>query len=153
MLKVQNILVPTDFSDHSESAFHLACALARDYGGRLVVLHVMPAVAVAPAASVELLSLSVGEIRQATERQLHEIRPSDPATPVEHRLEEGDPATAILKVAQEMHADLIVLGTHGRTGLTRLLMGSIAEHVIRNAGCPVLTVKNPIPESVETDDP
>ena len=60
---------------------------------------------------------------------------------LEHRLEEGDPATMILNVAQETGAGLIVMGTHGRTGLERLLMGSVAEQVMRKAPCPVLTMR------------
>jgi universal stress protein A len=58
---------------------------------------------------------------------------------------EGDPAEMILRVAEEVHADLIVMGTHGRTGLSRLLMGSVAEQVVRRAPCPVLTMKAPFP--------
>ena len=63
------------------------------------------------------------------------------------RVHEGDPATQIVRVAQETRCDLIVLGTHGRTGLGRLLMGSVAEQVLRKAPCPVLTVKTPFPET------
>jgi nucleotide-binding universal stress UspA family protein len=62
---------------------------------------------------------------------------------VETRLLEGEPARTIVDLAREAGADLIVLGSHGRTGLDRLLMGSVAEHVVRKAGCPVLTVKSP----------
>jgi hypothetical protein len=85
------------------------------------------------------------EQRQALQKQLHEIKPSDTTIPVEHLLEEGDPTTAILQVAQERRCDLIVMGTHGRTGLGRLLMGSVAEQSVRKAPCPVLTVKLPQP--------
>jgi len=63
----------------------------------------------------------------------------------EHKLLVGDPASAIVEAAEEENVDLIVLGTHGRTGLTRLLMGSVAENVVRKAKCPVLTVKHPSP--------
>jgi nucleotide-binding universal stress UspA family protein len=62
---------------------------------------------------------------------------------VEHHLKEGDPAAEILRLAQEARVDLIVMGMHGRTGLGRLLMGSVAERVVRQAPCPVLTVKVP----------
>jgi nucleotide-binding universal stress UspA family protein len=74
---------------------------------------------------------------------LRRIQSPDPAVPVEHRLAEGDSAEEILRLAQESGCDLIVLGTHGRTGLPRLLMGSVAEQVVRKAPCPVLTVKAP----------
>jgi nucleotide-binding universal stress UspA family protein len=60
---------------------------------------------------------------------------------MEYKLAKGDPASPIIKVAEEMACDLIVLGTHGRTGLGRVLMGSVAEHVMRSAPCPVLVVK------------
>jgi len=66
---------------------------------------------------------------------------------MERRLEQGDATTEILRVAREESADLIVMGTHGRTGLGRLLMGSVAEQVMRRAPCPVLTVKSPVPET------
>ena len=72
---------------------------------------------------------------------LEAVVPTDPTVPYEHRLITGDPATAIARLAEEEQADLIVMGTHGRTGLTRLLMGSVAEAVVRRAPCPVLTYK------------
>jgi nucleotide-binding universal stress UspA family protein len=76
---------------------------------------------------------------------LEQIRPADPRLEVRHRLAEGDPAEEILRAAEEEGADLIVMGTHGRGGLSRLLMGSVAEAVMRKALCPVLTVRGPIP--------
>jgi nucleotide-binding universal stress UspA family protein len=71
---------------------------------------------------------------------------------LEHRLVEGDAATVILQVATEIKCDLIVMGTHGRTGLSRLLMGSVAEQVVRNASCPVLTVKTPQHEAPSSEE-
>jgi nucleotide-binding universal stress UspA family protein len=73
--------------------------------------------------------------------QLARISPTDSSVSTQHRLLEGDPAEEILKVAQGEGVDMIVMGTHGATGLTRLLMGSVAEHVLRKAPCPVLTVR------------
>ena len=70
------------------------------------------------------------------------LKPSDPKTCVRYVTAEGDRATVILTTAREAGCDLIVIGTHGRTGLKRLLMGSVAEEVVRNAPCLVLTVKN-----------
>jgi nucleotide-binding universal stress UspA family protein len=66
---------------------------------------------------------------------------------VEHRLEEGDPVKGILRVARELARDLIVMGIHGRTGPNRLLMGSVAEQIVRKSVCPVLTIRTPLPES------
>jgi nucleotide-binding universal stress UspA family protein len=73
-----------------------------------------------------------------------------PSVLVERRLEEGDPIGEILRAAAEVPCDLIVMGTHGRTGLARLLMGSVAEEVVRKAPCPVVTVKTPFPVATPT---
>jgi nucleotide-binding universal stress UspA family protein len=78
-----------------------------------------------------------------TRGKLAQVRPADHRVKVEHRLLNGDPAEEILKIAKAEQADLIVLGTHGSTGLARLLLGSVAESVLRGADCPVLTIKTP----------
>jgi nucleotide-binding universal stress UspA family protein len=143
----RTILLPTDFSDHSDYALKLACALARDYRASLVLLHVgPPATALAHAALLPVLATRHEELRQ----QLRQLVPADAKLHVEPRVEQGDPAAEILRVAQETHADLIVMGTHGRTGIGRLLMGSVAELVLRQAVCPVVMVKTP---HTETDLP
>jgi nucleotide-binding universal stress UspA family protein len=139
MLSIQTIVHPTDFSEHSDYAFRLACSLARDQRARLVVLHVAPSFVV---SSGQLLTPIQTEFRvDQLWKDLHGIRAEDPEVRLEHRLAKGDPATEILRVAQEIHCDLLVLGTHERTGLGRLLMGSVAEQVVRKAPCTVLTVK------------
>lgn len=141
MLAIGTILHPTDFSEHSKHAFHLACSLARDHGARVVLLHVV----VPPMTSCEgvVLPPPIEEATEDAKRRLSQIKLAD--IPIEHRVAEGDPAEMILRVAEEVHADLIVMGTHGRTGLSRLLMGSVAEQVMRKAPCPVLTMKAPFP--------
>jgi nucleotide-binding universal stress UspA family protein len=141
VLPIHTILYPTDFSDRSEYAFPLACALARDYGARLVILHVAPAPTIIYAEGVIPPDPEAAS-REARER-LNRLTVPDADVRAERRLEEGTPAAEILRVAQQIHADLIVLGTHGRTGLTRLLMGSVAEQVVRQAPCPVLTLTAP----------
>ncbi len=148
MLPIKTILHPTDFSPRSDVAFQLACVLARDAGARLVVLHVLerPLIVYSGMELAPPLP-SPEEERRARRERLQQVRPADPAVAVEHRLEEGDPATAILQVAQEAGCDLIVMGTHGRTGLGRLLMGSVADKVVREAPCLVMTVKAPLPAS------
>jgi nucleotide-binding universal stress UspA family protein len=79
--------------------------------------------------------------------KLHKMQAEGAKVPVEHQLLfVGDPAEEILRVAQAVKADLVVLGTHGRTGLGRLLMGSVAEQIVRRAPCPVVTVKVPLPQ-------
>ena len=75
--------------------------------------------------------------------ELSRLQPRDPKVRVEHLLQAGEPVEEILRVAREGPCDLIVMGTHGRTGLSRLLMGSVAEAVVRTASCPVVTIKSP----------
>ena len=142
MLAIRTVLHPTDFSESSAAAFRLACALVRDYGAKLVVLHAYPApVALDDVAARRL----AGEPEKSLTEKLHAIQPNEPGHPVIHLLVEGRPADTILGVATEVSADLIVMGTHGRSGLRRLLMGSVAEAVMREAPCPVVTVKAPLP--------
>ena len=138
MLFIQTILFPTDFSDHSERALELARALARDYGARLVLLHVAaPPELASEAALVFRVWFEQAELK----RKLRRLVAAHANLRPEHCFEQGDAAAEILRVAREERADLIVMGTHGRTGLGRLLMGSVAEQVLRRAPCPVLTVK------------
>ena len=145
MLPIHTILHPTDFSASSKCALQLAGSLARDYGAHLIVLHVAPL----PAA---LYGFGEGVIPpdmdwdQEARDELEQIQVADPKVHLSHRLEEGDPVTEILRVAEETNADIIVLGTHGRRGMQRLLMGSVAELVVRRAKCPVLTVRTPLTE-------
>jgi len=153
MLPIHTILHPTDFSERSALAFRLACALARDYGARLILLHVTAPPLVAYGEGV-VIPPTAAEARHDREREeLHRLRPADPEVVAEHRLMEGDAVGAILAAARETHADLVVMGTHGRTGLRRLLMGSVAEQVVRRAPCPVLTVRTPFPEAVPAAQP
>jgi len=140
MLPIKTILHPTDFSEPSRQAFRMACAVARDYGARVVVAHVM----VLPLHAYREFGPLIpdpetveGEVRQSLEA----LRPPHPAVPVEYRLCKGDAAIEIVALAEDLKADLIVMGTHGRTGLRRLALGSVAEVVLRRAPCPVLTVK------------
>jgi nucleotide-binding universal stress UspA family protein len=146
MLKIKTILHATDFSERSNNALHVACSLARDYGATLVVLHVAPPPIIA-YGGVMTAPPPPQTDRRALMAQLRQLQSPDSKVRLEHRLEEGDAANEILRVAQESHSDVIVLGTHGRTGLGRLLMGSVAEVVVRKALCPVLTVKTPLPET------
>ena len=141
MLPIRTILYPTDFSEPSKLAFRLACALARDYGARLIVLHVVEPPPFVTYGEVEkALQLPEG-YQQELEEGLRQFQAPDPKVQMEHCLREGDPVTEILSQAQELPCDVIIMGTHGRTGLGRLLMGSVAEQVVRKAPCPVLTVR------------
>jgi nucleotide-binding universal stress UspA family protein len=97
-----------------------------------------------------LVPTPVDEAESARGR-LEEVRPADPRVRLRHRSAERTPAEEILKAAAALPADLVVMGTHGRSGLGRLLVGSVAEKVMRKAPCPVLTVKAPAP--AHTDSP
>lgn len=146
MLRFHTIVHPTDFSQGSSQAFRYASALARDCGARLVVVHAIePAVAMIGEAA--LVPYELEELRAAARKSLDELQPIDANVRLEKVLRDDPAPAAILDVADESRADLIVMGTHGRTGLTRLLLGSVAELVLRRARCPVLTVKenSPVP--------
>lgn len=134
------ILHPTDFSEFSTEAFRVACALAGTLGSRLILLHAnQPPMIVAG----EMIPVPVDTVtaRQNSLAQLHELVPTLPAAQVERYVVDGNPAEEIVRFAEDRHCSVIVMGTHGRTGLRRLLLGSIAELVVRRAPCPVLTVK------------
>ena len=143
MLPIRKILHPTDFSDRSRAAFEMAGALARDYAAELVIVHVA---APAPIFAPDGIAVA-GPTEEPYEPRvkLAAVRPDDPRVKFSHHLVEGDAADQILKVARAEGVDLIVLGTHGHTGVARLLMGSVAESVLRKAPCPVLTVRSPFP--------
>ena len=143
MFPIRQILHPTDFSEYSDHAFKLACALARDHGAKLLVLHVAFRPIVVSAEGV--VPPEPKWYQEELRNKLHTYVSPDPAVEVRHILSvEDDAAAEILRVAKNENCDLIVMGTHGRTGLTRLLMGSVAEIVVRKAPCPVLTVKVPV---------
>ena len=145
MFAPQTILHPTDYSDCSGYALGVASDLAKMNKAALLVLHVVE--------SLGPENATFGEIAEAVQPagydqrlldDLHRIRPDvPPEIHVEHLLAEGNPAAAIERIAAERHCDLIVMGTHGHRGLSRLLLGSVAEMVVRRAGCSVLVVKPP----------
>ncbi len=143
MFPLRTILYATDLAGDPEYTFRLACALARDQQARLVVLHVAEPPPFITYREMERQLEKVRGYRQELLDQLHGLRPDDPRIPVEYRLVDGDPATEILQLARVLNSDLIVLGTHGRKGLDRLLLGSVAEQVLRKAPCPVLTARAP----------
>jgi nucleotide-binding universal stress UspA family protein len=141
--KIETILFPTDFSECSQNALHLAFELTRECQARLLVLHVAtPPPFVTYGEFEKVLEKSSG-YRQELEEQLRQCQAPD--CNKEFRLAEGDPGNEIVHVAQEAQCDLIVMGTHGRKGLGRLLLGSVAEKVLRQSPCPVLMVKKPVP--------
>jgi nucleotide-binding universal stress UspA family protein len=134
VIHVKKILYPTDFSSYSNQAYFHALGLAETYGASLTVAYVH-----APG--------SPGDKAHQRE-QLEQIRPVNAKIPVSHVVLEGDPGAEIARYAADAGIDVIVIGTHGRTGVDRLVMGSVAERVMREAPCSVLVVK--LPKGVAT---
>jgi nucleotide-binding universal stress UspA family protein len=140
----RRILAPTDFSDCAEEAWSVAQRTAQALGSEVVLVHVFvePPVYGDPGEAGWTVMLDAeqwvtGELdRWAAEATKREI-------PVRTVVRRGSAATEIVAVAAEEHADLVIIGTHGRGGVTRALLGSVADRVIRTVPCPVLTVRKP----------
>ncbi len=133
MFGTKRILYPTDFSPYSNQAYFQAVTLAEVHGASLTILYVLN-------PKTDALELHAND-QDYWREQLEQIRPNNTKIPVSHVLLVGDPATAIPQYAAEAGIDMIVMGTHGRTGKERMLMGSVAEQTLRNAPCSVLVVK------------
>jgi nucleotide-binding universal stress UspA family protein len=131
VINIKGIVYATDFSPFSNQAYFHAITLAESHEASLTILHVFNAAAAG------------GQSRDYWRQQLEQIRPVNPHIPVRHVLLEGDPAEQVIRYSADNGIDLIVLGTHGRTGLERQLMGSVAEKVMGGAACSVLVVKMP----------
>jgi nucleotide-binding universal stress UspA family protein len=153
MIALKQVLVPTDFSEAAHAALTYGMELARAYGATLRILHVITEprheawLAYAPGS--EYLKL-VDQLRaDALEQMLQEVGPERMNTlPVVLDAVHGDGAEEILRYAADHAVGLIVCGTHGRRGWNRLVMGSVAEVIVRKAPCPVLTVQHPEREFV-----
>ncbi len=139
----RRILVPVDFSEPSRLAIDHATELAGTYGAEVDLLHVVEEVSLPTAYGVEPIGFAVPEIVDNSEKAL--ARMAEEEIGYEHvavEVRPGYPSTTILDYVDERNVDLVVIATHGRTGLDRLLMGSVAEKVVRRASCPVFTVKH-----------
>jgi nucleotide-binding universal stress UspA family protein len=143
MNSIKTILHSTDFSDPAQGSFQLACALASDMKARLIILHVVPPAVAYVDDLIDYTSPDHELKAWETLRRLQQTAQDGYGLEIDIDLAEGDPASEILKVARQRQCNLIVMGTHGRTGLRHLLMGSVAERVIRKASCPVLTARSP----------
>jgi nucleotide-binding universal stress UspA family protein len=141
----ERILVPVDFSEHSDLALASAGALARRFGAELDVLHVIAELGVpdpyfADAAELRALTKAARDrVPEALAERVDQVLGED--VPAGTHMEVGTPAAAIAEFAGEQGSDMIVLGSHGRTGMERVFLGSVAEGVVRRAPCAVLTVK------------
>jgi nucleotide-binding universal stress UspA family protein len=143
------ILHPTDFSDNSEYAFRTACSLAAQRQARLILLHVVPPATAPLIGEPPPNPLVAAEAQESCRGRFAWPKPPDAGIQIEGRVAEGDPPNEILRPAQTLDCELIVMGTHGRAGLSWFLMGSVAEEVLRKAHCPVLIVKPPFPETAK----
>lgn len=157
MIAIKNVLVATDFSEPSETAVGYARAMCRAFGATLHVLHVFEPLWITSAdivgGGVSLATMIQG-LEDTARKQLEtavteEDRRELKATAV--FVSSESPAREIAKYAADHRVDLVVIGTHGRSGLSRLLIGSVAEKVVRMAPCPVLTVHHPEHEFVLPD--
>jgi nucleotide-binding universal stress UspA family protein len=145
---IRSILLPTDFSRCAESALPYAASLARQMKARLVCLHVVetlvPPVGYAAVAEPLPVVDIGGQLEESAARELPKLgaRAECAGLEVEEVVAHGgDAANEIVRVARERDVDLIVISSHGRTGLGRIIFGSTAESVVRHAHCPVLVVK------------
>ena len=143
-MKVNKILYATDFSSNSEAAFRYASSLASAENATLYIVHVDD---VTPGLVFGDVGYGyvpeVDEITREEHRELLKLVPPRQEVKYEHHLLRGDAAGELLRITESEDIDLIIMGTHGRTGLSRALMGSVAEKVVRRAKCPVLTIKQP----------
>ncbi|HKT80110.1 MAG TPA: universal stress protein [Vicinamibacterales bacterium] len=145
MIEIRNILCPVDFSEFSKHAIDNAAAIANWYGSSITLLHVfrpIPAVAYAGAVTPLEPVVLTDEDRQRLASELRQFAGFDHLAGVQMRtaVREGDAVAEILDEAGRMKADLLTVGTHGRSGFERFLLGSVTEKLLRQATCPVLTV-------------
>lgn len=146
-MNAKRILFPTDFSEHNQAALKYASALAAESGALLYIVHV---------DELADLNAALGEAgyyyaqtmdcptRRAIRERLTQVRPTATGVTFEHRCLTGSPVAELLAFAEQEKVDLIVMASHGRTGFSRLVMGSVAEAIVRRAKCPVLIVKQPV---------
>ena len=142
MIHCNNIVVPVDFSAPSRAAFDHACEFAEQFGAALHVVHVRHLNRADAEFGGDAVVQTFDEFAQETERQMTEFLGDTGAFcfPVEPVFRDGKPVDEIVRYADDIGADMIIIGTHGRSGLMHIVMGSVAEGVIRNARCDVLTV-------------
>lgn len=141
--RAQTILVPVDFSDPSRSALRYARSLAQQTGGKLILFYALEPVAT-PDFAYHPLMMEPAQATKAAELQLEKIRDEegvDDSLVAHTVIRSGVAHVQITEIAEKLDADLIVISTHGNTGLKHVLMGSVAERVVRHARCPVLVVR------------
>lgn len=147
MLEIRTILSPTDFSKHAKGAVRYACGLAARLNAELHLLHVIPDVVVPIGPDPSLITAVPPEYYTESEARSREalgllIEPDweQPAT-IRHDVRWGDAVDGVVSYAADHDIEMIVIATHGRTGLSHVLLGSVAERIVREAPCPVLTIR------------
>jgi universal stress protein A len=138
--RIKKILAPVDFSEPSEKGLQYALSIAQEFGSEIVLVHVVQPYPVLPEMPVPTDELTEALLSDANAR-LNELKERIKDVPCTVRAPLGSPANRILEIAQDEAVDLIVLGTHGRTGLAHAFLGSVAERVVRLASCPTLVVR------------
>lgn len=140
----KTLLVPTDFSEPADHALDYAIGLADKLGAKIYLLNVIgiPALGV-PELGVAVTASTIETTIRFRQADLDQLVARRAGAPIEAMLRTGDAVSAIVDVARQIGAELIVMGTHGRRGVRRALIGSIAEGVLRTAPCPVLTIRAP----------
>lgn len=153
-IHIRKILCPLDFSGSSEHALLYAKAFAQAHDAELVLLHVIESPPYCLAAEIAVPASAVDQTREHCTRNLESVAETvrGEHANTQYLLADGMPSSAIVEMADRNEIDLIVMGTHGRTGLVHALMGSVAEKVVRRAPCPVLTIKHPEHEFVVPSD-
>ncbi len=156
MIRVKTILVPVDFSDCSDAAVRYGYAQSEAFGATLHLVNVVQDPYTLPWAA-EGFAAPIADLladwEQQAKRRLAEIVPTAAAATTVLSTRVGSPHREIVRYAAAHQTDLIVLGTHGRGPLGHMLLGSVAERVVRTAPCPVLTVRHPQREFVEEPQP
>ena len=143
MKKVEKILAPTDLSEISRIGLSYAFDLARGWGAELTVYHVTDAAELANYKAASLQDLIEKRTKALAQYLSDHFAGLLPLVELRSKVEVGSAADLIVAEAEKQGSDLIVMSTHGRTGLAHMLMGSVTEHVVRNAGCPVFSVHPP----------
>jgi nucleotide-binding universal stress UspA family protein len=150
MKKVEKILAPTDLSELSRLGMEYALELARGWGADVTVYHVANAAELANYKAYSMEDL-LNKHRKSLDQFLNDhFAQLLPLVEVRQKVEIGSPSTNILEEAEKEGSDLIVMSTHGRTGLAHMLMGSVTEQVVRNASCPVFSVHPPQPRKAKS---
>jgi len=146
-MQVNKILVPFDFSEHSEKALRWAIGIAEKWKAKVLLFHVVPTLLQYPPAVMGGFDTTRFEtsLLEDAEQRMKGVVAKEKRLEIESKVMMGEPFRDICRMAEEEKADLIVMGSHGRTGLAHVLLGSVAERVVRHAPCPVLVVGRKTP--------